>query len=206
MSRIDDIILEGTCAPLVALGMRKRKGLIFTIELTSDVLGRLAFNVATEHAQTGTVEVNPLVGVRFQEVERLITECMNRKFHAYSPSTIYLPLGYLMPEKRYTSWEFSAENTVAVGHSLVNAFAIHGLPFMHSVVTYPALLAQINARNGFDDQLAWSLPVAQLLAGQPEAARKTLDRQIAERAERTGGAEEAFRAFATALRAKLPVN
>ena len=74
--------------PLLAeLNFRKRAGQIFTAEITDDVLGWLGLNRATRHCPAGEVEINPVVGVRHQGVERIVAECRGEKFHAYQPPT-----------------------------------------------------------------------------------------------------------------------
>lgn len=84
-----------TCAPLLAeLGFKKRAGDVFTVDLDEDVLGWLGLNRATEHRPAGEVEINPVVGVRHQVVERIVAECRGEKFHAYQPPTVSTPLGY----------------------------------------------------------------------------------------------------------------
>jgi hypothetical protein len=61
-------------ALLTQLGFRKRAGEIFTIDIAEDVLGWLGFNTATEHYRAGEFEVNPVVGIRHQRVERLVND------------------------------------------------------------------------------------------------------------------------------------
>src|SRR5690242_10447195 len=91
---------------LGAYGFRKRAGQVLTAELAPDVLGWIGLNRATKHRAPGEVEINPVVGVRHQAVERLVAELLGIKFHAYVPPTVCTPLGYLLPEARFRSWLF----------------------------------------------------------------------------------------------------
>lgn len=71
--------LEAALPLLANIGFRKLAGDVFTLALTPDVIGWLGLNRATQHRGLGEVEINPVVGVRFQEVERLVAECRGEK-------------------------------------------------------------------------------------------------------------------------------
>jgi len=106
---------------------------VFTIDLAPHVLGWLGLNRATRHRAPGEIEINPVIGVRFQEVERLVAELRGEKFHAYAPPTVSTPIGYVMPEPRYTMWLFSRERVDEdVANDMTNAIATHGIAFMCS--------------------------------------------------------------------------
>jgi hypothetical protein len=185
------------------LGLEKRAGQVFTIELAPGVLGWLGLNRATQHRAPGEVEVNPVVGIRFQEVERVVAECRGDKFHAYLPATVGGPLGYLMPEKKYKTWVFDAANAVNVAADMAGAIAAYGLPFMRSVVALEQLRQQFEARSALDQQLAYRRPVAAMLAGDDAQARALLDQEIAAIGGRTDLAAADFKRFAAALRSRL---
>ena len=67
--------LDTALALLVKSGLKKRAGHVFTLEIAAGVLGWLGLNRATKHRGPGEVESSPVVGVRFQEVERLVAAC-----------------------------------------------------------------------------------------------------------------------------------
>ena len=149
------------------------------------------------------VEINPVVGVRFQEVERLVAECRGEKFHAYQPPTISSPLGYLMPEKKYVAWVFAPRRSDEVATELANAIATHGVPFMRSILDLVELRRRLQDRSGFEHQLAYRRPAAALLAGDVEQARALLDEALAAIGARTDLAAAEFRRFAESLRSRL---
>lgn len=66
-------VIEAVRGPLGSLGLRKRAGAVFTMDIEDDVVGWLGLNTATEH-HVGAVEVHPVVGVRHQLVERLVAQ------------------------------------------------------------------------------------------------------------------------------------
>src|SRR4051812_40130768 len=187
--------------PLLAnLGFKKRAGNVFTIELAPGVLGWLGLNRATRHRARGEVEINPVIGVRFQEVERLVAECRGEKFHAYQPPTISIPLGYLMPESKYKAWVFATEGAKYVAAEMVAAIAGYGVPFMQSVTHLPELSRRLEASPGFEHQLVYRRPVAALLAGDLMRARMFLDEAMATIGTRTDAAALEFKGFAECLR------
>ncbi len=191
--------LQAVAPLLINLGFRKRAGEVFTTEAAKDVLGWLGLNRATQHRPAGEVEINPVVGVRHQGVERLVAEFRGDKFHAYLPPTISSPLGHLLPEARYRAWIFSPSNADVVAADMVGAVATYGLPFIHAMSDLNALCQALDNRMGFEHQLAYRRPVAWLLAGDSVRARKMVDESVASLHSRSDLAAADFRRFAEAL-------
>lgn len=196
--------LDAALSLVARIGFKKRAGDVFTLDLGPGVLGWLGLNRAAKHRGPGEVEINPVVGVRFQEVERLVAECRGEKFHAYQPPTISSPLGYLMPEKRYMAWVFAPGRSEEVATDMANAIATHGVPFMRSVVDLAELRRRLQDRSGFEHQRAYRCPIAAFLAGDVEQARALLDEALAAIGARTDLAAADFRRFAESLRGRLP--
>jgi hypothetical protein len=166
-------------------------------------VANLGLNRATKHLAPGEVEINPVIGARFQEVERLVAECRGEKFHAYVPATISSPLGYLMPEKRYMAWMF-APGRSEEATDMAHAIATHGIPFMRSAIDLVVLRRRLQDRVGFDHQLSYRRPAAALVAGEAEQARALLDEALAAIGARTDLAAAEFRRFAESFRSRLP--
>jgi hypothetical protein len=200
MDRYRDAIV----AALAKIGLKKRAGYVFTLDLAPNVLGWLGLNRATRHHGPGEVEINPIIGVRFQDIERLVAECRGEKFHAYLPPTVSSPLGYLMPENKYMAWMFVPGGSEEVASDMANAIAMHGVPFMRSALG----LADVRPRlqDCFDpsNKLDYRRPVAALLAGDIEQAHALLENSLATLGARTDLAAEDFRRFAKSLRGRLP--
>jgi hypothetical protein len=191
--------------PLLAnIGFRKRAGDVFTLETAPGVLGWLGLNRATQHRPPGEVEINPVVGVRFQDVERLVAECRGDNFHPYQPPTISSSLGYLMPEKKYKAWIFAPGHSEEAATDMARAIDTYGVPFMRSVVDLAALRRQLQGGAGVEHQLAYRRPAAALLAGEPEQTRALLDEALDAIGARTDLAAADFRRFAESLRGRLP--
>jgi hypothetical protein len=194
-----------TVQPLLAnLGFRKRAGNVFTLDVAPGVLGWLGLNRAAQHHGPGEVEINPVIGVRFQDVERLVAECRGEELHPYQPPTISSPLGYLMPEKKYKAWLFGPGHSEELAIDMVNAIATHGVPFMRSVVDLVELRRRLQERSGFEHQLAYRRPAAALVAGDAEQARALLHEALVALEGRDDHAAADFRRFAGSLRGRLP--
>lgn len=196
--------LDAALALLAKMGFKNRAGDVFTLDLAPGVLGWLGLNRGTQHHGPGEVEINPVLGVRFQEVERLVAQCRGEKFHAYLPSTISSPLGYLMPEKKYMAWLFTPGRCEEVAIDMANAIANHGVP-LRSVVDLAELRRRLQDRFGFEHQLAYRPPVAAVaafLAQDVGQARAQPDDALAAIGARTDLAAADFSRFAESLRGR----
>ncbi|MDQ2642279.1 MAG: hypothetical protein M3020_00585 [Myxococcota bacterium] len=197
--------LEAITSFLNTVGFKKRAGDVFTLDLMPGVLGWLGLNRATQHRAPGEVEINPVVGVRFQEVERVVAECRGEKFHNYQPPTISTPLGYLMPEAKYKAWVIvPGHSAEGIATDMGNAITTYGVKFMRSVVDLVELQKRLEERSGFEHQLIYRRPVAAFIAGEPGKARALLDVGLVAIGTRTDLAAAEFRKFAESLRRRLP--
>jgi hypothetical protein len=76
---------------LIKSGMQLRKN-IFIYKMTKDVWGTLGLNVATG----GFLEINPVIGVSNQMVEKIVLE-YREKETTQIIATVSTHLGYIMP-------------------------------------------------------------------------------------------------------------
>jgi hypothetical protein len=188
---------------LETLGFRRRRGGVFTIAVGPGIFGWLGLNRGTKHLARGEVEINPVVGVRFEEVERLFELCLPEDPDKHVTPTISSPLGYLLPEKRFTTWLLSHGDNSVASATMVRAITEYGLPFMRSVPDLRTLRQKMDARTGIEDVLVYKRPVAAYLDGDRESARELLDRSVAALGVRTDPAAEHFKEFARRLRERL---
>lgn len=200
-----DVVLDAVRAPLADLGFKKRKGGIFTLNVSERVLGWLGLNRATKHQAPGEIEVNPVVGVSHLQVERLLAELRGDASQGYEVATLSTPLGYLLPESRYLAWRFSDERAQSVATEMVARIKEHGVPFMKAMTPIDALCRALapGARFAVEDSARYRRPIAWLLAGEPDRASGELESALAALGERTDLAATDFRSFADALRRRL---
>lgn len=195
--------IEKVRSLLIELGFKKRAGDIFTIELEKDVLGWVGLNRATQNRSPGEVEINPVIGVRQQEIERVVAELRGEKFHAYLPPTVNIPLGYLFDDARYRAWSFTGDADDGRAQEMVAAIATHGLAFMRSNMTLDAVCRSLDARTGFEHQLIYRRPVALVLSGDSEQAEQILNESLMALGNRTDIAASEFKRFCEAFRAQF---
>lgn len=193
---------------LTKIGFKKRRGEIFTIELSKEVLGWVGLNRATKHRPAGEIEINPVIGVRHQQVERLVAELRGQKFHAYIPPTISTALGYVLPEASYRAWIFTADRARVMANEMVAAIAEHGLALMRSKVELSDLCRALEqgSRLAIEDSAIYRRPVARLLSGDARRAAEELNKSLAALGDRSDLAATYFRTFAAELQTRLPAH
>ncbi|NLE21220.1 MAG: hypothetical protein GX624_00330 [Actinobacteria bacterium] len=174
-------MIERVSAPLLAEhGFKKRAGAVFTIPIADGVLGWLGLNSATKYTPKGHANVNPIVGVRNQRVEELVAELSGERPHPYNPPTASTPIGYLLPERAYRTWDISEESPEAVA-DMVATIVEYGLPFMEEHVELSALRSLLaGGHAGPNHKVAYRLPVAMLLLGEGQRATETASRMLAD--------------------------
>lgn len=177
---IVSFVFSLAASQLTALGFRKRAGGgIFTRELAEASLGLLGLNDATNRGD-GKLEIFPVVGVRHQELERLVAQIKGKKYHSYFPATISTHLGYVMPENTYVPWLFAeGEDNEAIVRQMVEAVREHGCGFMDESASLEAITRKLEQGIGIRFQLAYRRPVAYWLLG------RRADAEAAVEAERT---------------------
>jgi hypothetical protein len=189
---------EAAETELARLGFRRRAQGVLALDAAEDVLGWLGLNRATRH---GVLEVNPVVGVRHQRVERLVAELTGVRFHPWSPPTLSSHLGYLMPQQAYLPWVVRAvEDAPGKAAELAAAVAEHGLPFVRANASLAALAASMAGGMGMPEQVGYRLPVAWHLLGDDARAEQALASGLARLGQGDHPAAREFRAFAEALR------
>jgi len=198
-------VLDAVKPLLTKLGFHTRRGGIFTIELSEHVLGWLGLNRATKHRLAGEVEINPVVGVSHEQIERLVDELRGEKPEGYVPATISTPLGYLLPEGRYRAWIFTDDRAEAVAADMVATIAEYGLPFMRSFTDLDSLSRALEPRSKFaiEDNAQYRRPLAWLLAGDEKRAFAELEKALALLGERSDIAATDLRRFANAFANRL---
>jgi hypothetical protein len=195
------LTLQALREPLERAGFRKRAGEIFTIVLEEGILGWLGLNYSSRHREPGQVAVGPVVGVRHQAVERLVAELRRERFHEYVPPTVSTRIGYVTPARRDVAWEFGGQYGTEAEADLMAAVVDHGIPFMRSLISLPAILEAIN--DGLSSYLEYRLPVVLAVMGRHSDARTGVTGAVEKLGERDDAAAQQLRNFAVAFEAKF---
>jgi hypothetical protein len=181
---------------LTPMGFRERAGEVYTIDVADEVLGWLGLNRAFRRGE-GRYEINPIVGVRQQQVERAVAELLGESPHPDVPPTISIALGYLMPEQRYRAWLFDGHDLDAVATDLAAAIERYGLPFMHHYAPLDAIARGLE--RGLGHYRDYSHPVALAIAGDADGAASVLATAVDRLGGRQDRSAQQLRRFARAF-------
>lgn len=189
---------------LARLGFEKRRVGLFSSTIFEDVIGWIGLNTATRHLN-GALEVNPVVGVRQQRIERLVAELFGNVFDKLIPPTFAGNIGYLSPAHSYLSFTFSQSSlNEEVAERLCEAVKAYGLPFMNSAANLRDLVGKMQTmRFGITDQLAERIPVGLWLLGETEQAAAFVEAKLATIGARSDPAALRYRKFAMKLNERL---
>jgi hypothetical protein len=188
------------------LGFRKRKYGIFACDASKDVLGLVGLNTARRGV--GVLEINPVVGVRNQRVERLVAELEGSVFDEVSPFDASANVGYLSPASSYRAFLFAdgepLDKTDKTVDQLAEAVRNFGLPFIDANVPLPSLLETMRSgRFGIQFVAAYRIPAALHLLGRDREAEAFLDSELTKLNAAHDPAAERFRRFAACFRERL---
>jgi len=184
-------------ADLASLGFEKRTRGILTITVSSDVLGWLGLNIATR-GQKDFIEINPVIGVRNQRIEKLIADILGERFDEVIPPTLTKSIGYLTPENRYISYNFSSQNPPdPVVASLIASVGKFGLPFIERHVEMATLVNSLRTgKFSIPFMVAYRVPAGLYLLGQNKDAISYLNAELVKIGDRDDPAATRFKSFA----------
>lgn len=178
-------------------GFKKRSAGILTKEVKDGFVGWLGLN-SVKHKRG--VEINPVVGVRCNELERILAMILQEKPHSYVPPTVSISLGYLMPERKYHSWTFAGNVDEATFSDLTKAILRYGVPFMEVSSTINNIDSLLQSpKFAHMEHAMYRLPLAKWLSGDAEGALKACDHYCRELGQRVDMVAERFKKFAAQI-------
>jgi hypothetical protein len=197
--------LDRLAGDLLKLGFKKRAGLIFTLQLQAKSLGWVGINRGSHAGGPGVSALNPVCGVRHQEIEHVVADLLGQKFHAYVPPTVSEPLRYLMPKDEGREWTVTGDEIVdgRVVDDLMRSMQEFGLPYMRDRRGLIDISRALTAGEGHGHQTAFRAPVALWLLGRGPEALAHVDSTLAQVGDRDSEAAEQFRAFAAELAGRI---
>lgn len=190
--------IEGTLVPLLgAEGFKKRSGEVFTVELAEGFVGWLGLNRA-KHPQG--LELNPVIGVRCQELEGLLSTLLGERPHQYIPPTLSISLGYLMPEQQYRCWVFQEDAVISSVADMVAAIVRYGVPLMESACSLRKMCELLESpRFGSVENAMYRRPLIRWLMGDRKGALEVCASFARQFDGRSDLAAEHFMQFARGL-------
>jgi hypothetical protein len=193
-------IISSIHQKLGELGFEKRKAGILALTIHTDVLCTVGLNIATGRAP-GVLEINPVVGVRNQQVERLVAEISGEIFDEVIPPTLAGNVGYMSPENRYLPCLFTADIKIEnLVRQVTEAITRHGLPFAKKAIDLNVLVdLMLTARFGIPFITEYRIPVGFFLLGNSASAKDFLSNRVTEIGNRGDPAAIKYNNFATRL-------
>jgi len=193
-------VMQITHRKLVDHGYKKRSSQIFTLDLSSEFLGWLGLNRAVQRGD-GSLAINPVIGVRYQRLERILADLMDEEFHAYIPPTLSVNIGYLMPDNSYKTWSFFEKtNNLRIVDDMVAAIKKYGISFMDAMSNEDAILEALKVSDySMPESRKFRLPLINYLRGDIEQARAELMTTLEEVNNREDMAAQYFREFTQRL-------
>jgi hypothetical protein len=178
---------------LEAEGFKKRSGEIFTRQFAEGFIGWVGFNRARYQ---DSFELNPVVGVRCQEVEKLLSIILKAKPHSYIPPTVSISIGYLMPDPQFRTWRIRENNLTGLDVDIVAAIVQHAVPFMTSACTLQDVERLLDTpKFTIAEYAAYRRPLVKWLLGDHDGARCACAAYLLEIDARRDLAAENFRQF-----------
>jgi hypothetical protein len=164
--------LRSLVTEMKRIGFRKRAGIdVYTIELDDSILGWVGMNTASSGGRAGELELWPIIGLRHNEVEKILCELTGRELNDFLPPTVFWPLRYIMPEELREHWWFTPDNAPEMARVVADAIEQWGLPWMREHAALEKIVELAESGLGVDSQLNYTRPVMWQLLGLPERAQ-----------------------------------
>jgi len=194
-----DAVVGGADDRLRDFGFTLRR-IVHTIEVAPGVLGWVGLNRSDERGDDQLL-INPVLGVRHQEVEREVARLRGKRFDPYIPPTISAPLSQLA--RRGGDYLFKDGRERKLDRQItkmVDTIAAYAFPFFEAHASLEAMAVALRSGNyGFPHQVVYRLPVALALLGRHAEAQDTVQAALADLGDRQDLAAQDFRAFTHAF-------
>lgn len=182
---------------------KKRLGQSFCV-LNQNTIGTVSLT-AGKGLRTDELAIKPMIGVRNQTMGRLVSEITGEKFDRFYPPHACSNIGYLMPEKRWTTFIFceTCPSEYAI-RGLVDAVKDYALPFMRRVSDLRELVhAMRYERISVPDTRIYHIPAGLFLLGEIEDAKSFLREKLVDFGEEENPASRGYKSFAIGLKKKI---
>jgi hypothetical protein len=168
--------LRSLVSEMKRIGFRKlARDDIYTIELAESIIGIVGMNRASSGGRAGELELWPLMGLRHNEVQEIVSELKGKEPGDFQPATVFWPLRYIMPEELREHWMFTPENAPEMARVVADAIEKWGLPWMREHASLEKICELAEGEFGFDSQLNYTRPVIWQLLDQPERAKALIN-------------------------------
>ena len=158
----------------------KKKGYNFFLKINDNVYAAIGFTTAS-HQIKGRTLLNPIIGISHDDVNAVYDNLCGIR-HVLAP-TIWIPIGYLMPEKKYKEWELvnDTDNTETLSDMLLT-IRQYGMEYWHKMTDFNTLFDAVIARpiGLLKDRQNRLLPILYYMRGEKEKGQQVIDAAIKE--------------------------
>lgn len=152
-----------------AIGFRRTRG-VFLLNVAPGVLGFVGFNSGRAGYDEDSAALHPVVGVRFEAVERALEEVLGFSSEAPSP-TVVEHLQSIVSPGQPLELIVSLDDSGSYDRA-VRLIAEHGVPFIKNHSGIDTAIAAAQA--GLGTQLQFRIPIMELIAGRRDIALQLL--------------------------------
>jgi len=145
---------------------------VLVVPLQPHVVGCVELLVEANPTEN-RVEVDVAIGVHHQQVERILADLKGQPYQQYSPFTVGVQIGYLMPGKSHVLYLLHSSSDVArVAEHVAADVRSLGRPFMASSTSLASIAEFMKARPARvpATSVAYRLPIVLHLMGDTKAA------------------------------------
>lgn len=187
-------------------GFRRRRAGLLTFGSEDPIVGWVGLNVA-RLGRGPTIELNPVIGIRDNQIEERVADLGGRNRHAYLPPTVSRSLGYLGQEATYVPYYFSIPANSEQIETFLDDFEVTVLPFFDANRNRKRVIDLLNARMVPYDVFAYERLLAVAVdASDVPAAEKIVRKWRPQLEGRTDLAAEGGRAYIEAAASLLGIT
>jgi len=193
-------VLKETWEGLESVGFKKGGAGLLISHVSEDVLGIVGTNTARGRG-AGILEINAVMGVRNQRIERMLSSLMGEPFNEFVPPTLAGNIGYLSPANAYMPFLFSPDKPITpIVQEVVLVVREYGLPFLEKVANLSNLVgAMQTARFGIPSVVEYRIPIGLFLLGERASASEFIAGKLENIGSRADPAAQRYKSFAQKL-------
>ncbi|MBY5162874.1 hypothetical protein [Salsipaludibacter albus] len=155
---------------------------------------RLSVGMNSASEQQGRVlAVNPVLGVAHKAIQARLAAATDNG-HWLRVATVSRPIGYAMPDDRFTQWRFAADNLDRPATAVADAVQDFGLPWMNGMTDLNTMLTEL--ADGLSHAEEFKIPILLAELGRREEGRDHVESKLREFAGENHILAQDYRAFA----------
>ncbi len=166
-------------AKFASLGFKKKRYDFFR-PINDNVSATIGYTSAT-HGTKGHTLVNPVIGIAYEDVNLLYDQLCGYKHNA--TPTLWMPIGYLMPEGDYKEWNFiDGVDNADVLNDMLSAIKKYGGLYWDKMCEFGSLFDAVYDRTTglMNDRRNRLLPILYYMRGEKEKGQQAIDSAIKE--------------------------